>query len=91
MKAIHVLTFALALSLVAVGLVLANGGVERGRQVLGGGASDSAAGQVSLRATLGQSVVGVVSQGDVILGQGYWHGGAADHTVYLPLVVRDLD
>jgi hypothetical protein len=89
MKAIHVLTLALAISLVVAGLALAQGGgVERSRQVLGGGASDSAAGEVSLRATLGQPVVGVVSGGDVILGQGFWHGGAAEYRIYLPLVVR---
>ena len=91
MKAIHVLTLAMALSLVAVGLVLANGGIELPRQVLGGGASDSTAGEVSLRATLGQPVVGVVSEGEVTLGQGFWYGGAAEYRVFLPLVLSELD
>ena len=86
---ILILTLVLALSLVAAGLALANGGVERPRWVLGGGASDSAAGSVTLRATLGQPVVGVVSGGDVTLGQGFWHGGAPGYNVYLPLVIRD--
>ena len=80
----------LALFLGASGLALANGGVELPRWVLGGGASDSAAGSVTLRATLGQPVVGVVSGGNVTLGQGFWHGGAAPgYNVYLPLVIRD--
>jgi hypothetical protein len=89
MKAIHLLTLALALSLVVTGLALANGSVERPRQVMGGGASHTVAGDVSLRATLGQPVVGVVSGGDVTLGQGFWHGSAAEHHIYLPLIVSD--
>ena len=88
----HVLTLALALALLVAGLALANGSVERPRQVLGGGAADaSAAGGVALRATLGEPVVGVVSagSGDVTLGQGFWHGGVvAQYHIYLPLVLR---
>jgi hypothetical protein len=91
MKAIHVATLVLVLSLVVAGLALANGVVELPRQVLGSGASDSTAGDVSLRATLGQPVVGVVSQGEVTLAQGFWYGGAAEHYVYVPLVVRNFD
>jgi hypothetical protein len=88
MKAIHVLSFVLALSLLVVGLALASGGVERPREVLGGGASDSAAGDITLRATLGQPVVGVVSGGggEVTVRQGFWHGGR--YRVYVPLVYR---
>ncbi len=81
----------LILSLVVTGLVLANGGVELPRWVLGGGASDSAAGSVTLRATLGQPVVGLVSGGNVTLGQGFWRGGSlaqGEYDVYLPLVLR---
>jgi hypothetical protein len=84
------LTLALALSLVAAGGTGAEDGVERPREVLGGGASDSVAGGVRLRATLGQPVVGVVSGagGEVSLGQGFWHG-AREYRIYLPLVVRN--
>ena len=88
---ILILALVLALSLVVVGLALANGGVERPREVLGGGASDSAAGGVALRATLGQPVVGIVSGGDVTLGQGFWHGGrlpGGGYDIYLPLILR---
>jgi hypothetical protein len=79
---------ALALSLLVAGLALAQGGLERPREVLGAGASESAAEGVSLRATLGQPLVGIVSgsHGDVTLGQGFWHG--APYRIYVPVVVR---
>ena len=88
---ILILALVLTLSLVVAGLALANGGVERPREVLGGGASDSAAGGAALRATLGQPVVGIVSGGDVTLGQGFWHGGrlpGGGYDIYLPLILR---
>ena len=88
---ILILALVLALSLVVVGLALANGGIELPRWVLSSGASDSASGDVTLRATLGQPVVGVVSGGDVTLGQGFWHGGGlpeGGYDIYLPLVQR---
>jgi hypothetical protein len=91
MKAIHVLTLALALSLLVAGLALANGGPTRPREVLSGGASDStAAGGLSLQATLAQPLLGVVSGsgGDLTLAQGFWHG-AREYLIYLPLVVRN--
>jgi hypothetical protein len=88
MRAVHILTLALALSLLLAGLALASGDLERPREVLGGGASDSTVGGVSLRATLGQPVVGVISGKGVTLGQGFWHGGA-EYRVYLPLVLRN--
>jgi hypothetical protein len=69
---ILILALTLVLLLAAAGVALAQGGsVERSRGVLGGGASDSASGTgVTLRATLGQPVVGVVTSGggDVTLG-----------------------
>jgi len=90
---ILILALVLALSLVVAGLALANGGVEWTREVLsGGGAGFAAGGDVALRATLGQPVGGAISRGDVTLGQGFWHGGAAaggGYEIYLPLVLRD--
>ena len=86
---ILILAMVLSLSLVVAGAALANNGVELPRWALGGGASDSAADGVTLRATLGQPVVGVVSSGDVTLGQGFWHGGSlpdGGYDIYLPLV-----
>jgi len=90
MKAkVLILMLVLVLSLLVAGLALANGGVERMREVVAGGATDSTAGSAILRATLGQPVVGVISGGDVTLGQGFWPGGAAtEYSVYLPLVIR---
>jgi hypothetical protein len=89
-----ILALVLALFLAAGGAALANSGVELPRWVLGGGASDSAAEGVALRATLGQPVVGVVTSGggDVTLGQGFWRGGSLPgdwYDIYLPLVIRD--
>ena len=81
----------LALSLMVVGLALANDGVDLPRWALGGGVSDSAGGGVALHATLGQPVVGIVSGGDVTLGQGFWHGGSlpeGGYDIHLPLVQR---
>jgi ABC-type glycerol-3-phosphate transport system substrate-binding protein len=83
-----ILALVLALIVAAAGAALANGGLARPREVLGGGASDSAAGDVTLRATLGQPVVGVVFGGDVTLSQGFWRGGPPGYKNYVPLVLR---
>ncbi len=86
-----ILVLVLVLFLVAAGVALANGVVELPRWAMSGGASDSAAGDVALRATLGQPIVGGVSGGDVTLGQGFWHGGGLPmgvYDIYLPLVQR---
>ena len=83
-----ILILVLALFLAVTGVALANGGLDLPWQVLGGGASDSAAGDVTLHATLGQPVVGVVSGGDVTLGQGFWCGATPGYNIYLPLVIR---
>jgi hypothetical protein len=85
-----ILALVLALFLTAAGAALANDSIELPRRVLGGGASDSAAvGGTTLRATLGQPVVGVVSGGGVTLGQGFWGGATPGYNIYLPLVIRD--
>lgn len=93
LEAEGVTALALALSLGVGGVALANGGVERPRWVLGGGASDSAAtgGDVTMRATLGQPVVGGVTNGggSVTLGQGFWYSGDLGYRTYLPLVIRN--
>jgi hypothetical protein len=87
-----VLALVLALLLFVASVALANGGVERPRAVLGGGATDSSASGVTLRATLGQPVVGLASSsGEITLGQGFWHGGSLPEGLYhvcLPLVTR---
>jgi hypothetical protein len=87
---ILILVVVLALFLGVAGVTLANDGTVRSRWVLSSGASDSAAGNVALRATLGQPMVGIVSASaaDVTLGQGFWHGGSRRYDVYLPLIRR---
>ncbi len=88
---ILILALVLVLSLVVVGLALANGSIELPRWALSGGASNSVGGDVTLRATLGQPVVGAISGGDVTLGQGFWHGGELPeglYGIYLPIVLR---
>jgi hypothetical protein len=90
MKAfVLILTLVLVLCLLAAGLALAQDGATRPREVLSGGASASTAGEVRLRATLGQPAVGMVasSGGEMGLGQGFWHGAA--YEIYVPLVFRD--
>jgi len=86
---ILILTLVLALLLAVAGAALANGNVARPRQVLSGGASDSAAGGVTLRATLGQPAVAIVASGggDIRLGHGFWHG--APYHFYVPLVFKN--
>jgi hypothetical protein len=85
---ILIVALVLAVFLAAAGVALANGGMELPRRVLGGGASDCAAEGVALHATLGQPVVGVVSRGDVTLGQGFWGGATRGYSIYLPVVIR---
>jgi hypothetical protein len=89
-----ILALALALLLVVAGVALAIDSPARPRDVLSGGASDSAGGGVTLQATLGQPVVGVVTSGGGgrTLGQGFWHGGElpeGGYDIYLPLVMRN--
>ena len=85
---ILILALVVALFLAAAGAALANGDLARPRWVLSGGASDAAAGDLTLRAPVGQPLVGVVTGagGDVTLGQGFWH--RSGYAVYLPLVRR---
>ena len=86
-----VLILVLVLFLGTAGVVLANDSLELQRWALGGGASDSGVNDITLRATLGQPVVGVVSDGDITLGQGFWKGGPLGENrinLYLPFVQR---
>jgi hypothetical protein len=91
---LFILSLGLALFLGAAGAVLANDGVEMPRWVLGGGASDATTGSgTTLRAILGQPVVGLVATagGEITLGQGFWRGGSLPESryhVYLPLVEK---
>ena len=91
---VQMLVLVLILALAMTGLAGADSGVALPRWVASGGATDATSETVALRATLGQPVVGVVSGGDVSVGQGFWHGGTVSvppgggHALYLPLVQR---
>ncbi|MCL7452440.1 MAG: hypothetical protein M8467_05265 [Anaerolineae bacterium] len=87
MKTIAILVLILSL---ATGLTLAANGVERPREVFGGGSSMSVADGVSFWATLGQPAVARVSSagGEVTVRQGFWHGSAVAYHIYLPLLFR---
>lgn len=89
-KGIYALLLALAIASLGIKLTLANGGVELSRQVLSGGATDaSAAGDVSLRATLGQPLIGLSGNGAQQLCAGFWCGTAIEYTLYLPIILRN--
>lgn len=77
----------LILFLILAGITLADNDLIP-RWVLSGGATESAGNGVALNATLGQPVVGLVSGGDVTLGQGFWYGNSAleSRHVYLPFI-----
>jgi len=55
----------------------------------GGGASVTA-GDLTLSGTIGQPDAGLLTGSEYSLGGGFWVGGAlaADHAIYLPLVMR---
>ena len=55
----------------------------------GGGYTFSTGGSYSLGGTVGQPDAGALSGGGYTLGGGFWGGGAAQHRVYLPLVMRN--
>jgi hypothetical protein len=89
MKAIKLVAIGTLLALLVAGLAWADGDLTRPRQVLGSGASASSGGGIHVAATLGQPLVGPASgAGDVTLGQGFWYGGAVQHPLYLPLLLR---
>ena len=87
---ILILILVVVLSLAVVGLALADGGLAWPRWVLSSGASESTAGDVAIHATLGQPMVGVISQGDVTLRQRFWHGEQFPESghVYLPMLEK---
>jgi hypothetical protein len=76
-----------ALVLAAGITALANGELELPRWAISSGATDASNGDITLNATLGQPVVGEVSDGEVTLGQGYWYGGSS-YATYLPIILK---
>jgi hypothetical protein len=89
----RVVLLVLILSLLVSAFSLVYVDLTRPRHVLGNGSSQASAGKVSLRATLGESIVGTVSSRSVSLGQGFWHAGQAvleeEKVIFLPLLSKD--
>lgn len=79
----------LAAFILLAGVALANATPAIERYVLGGGGGRVEAGPYRLDGTMGQGVVGTVSDGAYELCSGFWCGGAVEHRNYLPLILRD--
>ena len=92
MKAIHVLAVGLALALLVVGWVMAQGALSIPWWVIGGGGGPATGGgDVAMNGTLGQTIIGPASGDSVSLGAGFWYGDAMQtdpwHVTYLPVVL----
>ena len=76
------------------GMVLAQSGEGydlNWNTVDGGGATRTTGGRYTLGGTIGQPDAGLLSDGEYVLGGGFWGGGALAgraYDLYLPLVVR---
>ncbi len=89
MKVFSLFALVLVLWLAAAGLAGANSSVNRPREVMASGGTSVTAGSVTLRATVGQPLVGVRTAGNVQLGQGFWHGQEIRYLLHLPVVLRE--
>jgi hypothetical protein len=69
------------------GTVLAAGGIEITRSVIGGGGGHSATGRYAIDATIGQAVVGTFDAASYELCAGFWCG-LGEYRVYLPVIRR---
>jgi len=89
----RVLNFASVVLLLLVlvsSVALANGGLERLRQVISAGGNHASAGILTLHGTLGQPISGSIASGNVVvIGQGFWAGGETTmFEVYLPIMLK---
>jgi hypothetical protein len=78
---------ALVISFLLATVVMANGPPSIDWWVIGGGSGGAAAGSHILDGTLGQAMVGTVSNGGFELRSGFW-SGLAGFEIYLPLILR---
>jgi hypothetical protein len=64
--------------------------VEQPRQVICAGNTSVTAGDVTLRASLGQPLVRTRDNGEITLRQGFWVGveSVLDWLIHLPLILR---
>jgi hypothetical protein len=78
-----------ALLLLSSVVLAANGEIPR--YVIGGGGGHAEASPYALDGTVGQPVVGVVSNAPYQLCSGFWCEGVGvvEHDVYLPLILRN--
>jgi hypothetical protein len=84
------LLLALPVLLPALALAQTGGGYDLTWSTIdGGGYTFSTGGSYSLGGTVGQPDAGGLTGGGYTLGGGFWGGGAAQHRVYLPLVMRN--
>ncbi|MBC7226209.1 MAG: hypothetical protein H5T61_03130 [Thermoflexales bacterium] len=74
--------------LLLTGSVMAQGASSIPWSVIGGGGGHAEAAPYALDGTVGQPIVGQVS--NYSLCSGYWCGAAAQVRVYLPLVLRNF-
>jgi len=76
--------------LASVALAQTGGGYDLTWSTIdGGGYTWSEGGGYALGGTVGQPDAGVLSGGDYTLVGGFWCGAAAQHRMYLPVVLRD--
>jgi len=80
----------LLLLLLVGGVVLAQGTPAIGRWIIGGGGATATGGNVSLSSALGQAAAGPSSGDNVAICAGFWCGGAVEHNIHLPLVVKNF-
>ncbi len=86
MKRMAIVATLIALLLLG-GAVLAQGTPAIPWSVLGGGGGHAETGSIALDGTIGQPMVGQVSNLSYALCAGFWCG-TAQYRVYLPLVLR---
>ncbi len=94
MKPFHKI-FLIFLVLILAGFIVVQSVAAQSRAVslnwvvIGAGGIGATGGDVSIQSTLGQPVVGVVSEGDVIIQSGFWYGLAEFlYQLFLPLLMR---
>jgi hypothetical protein len=96
LRLLLILALAMIIGLSVVGALAAEtssglGAISRPRHVMDAGSQAVSVNGVSMRGSLGQPIVGVRSNGDVVLEQGFWHGretGEEGLSIYLPLVMK---
>ena len=94
MKPLRIILTPMLGLLLLVSVTFAQGGYDLSWWTVdGGGQTFSTGGDYTLGGAIGQPDAGLLTGGDYTLGGGFWGGGevgaAEEHSVYLPLVMRD--